>query len=317
VDCDGHSGQEQDRSQVPESAGKHLGQVTAASCYRLAREVIRMRWLRNLFSRPAPEAATAPETLPVEAVPAASVTSWDSWRALTPDGPVSVALDLALEGRVPDPARPHLARIFYPLRAPDSDGQPTASEGEALARAEDVLSAAFAAVGATYAGRVTMAGVRHHLFYLADEARAAEALAVAAPGLAGYQPVLQGEDDPAWSGWKDELSPPPRARRWMEDRRMVEELARHGDRPEIARPVDHQASFATAEAREAFAAAAASLGFEPAVRRDDAPPPSPFSIDLRRDDPVTLRHLNGVTWKLCELATRHGGSYDGWEPGSV
>jgi hypothetical protein len=273
-----------------------------------------MRWLRNLFSRPAPEAAAAPEAPPIEAGPAASVTGWDSWRALTKDGPVSVALDLALEGHVPDPARPHLARVSCPLQAPDADGQSAVSEGEALARAEDALSAAFAAIGATYAGRVTMAGVRHHLFYLADIAPAARALAAAAPGLAGYQPLLQGEDDPAWSGWTEELSPPPRARRWMEDRRMVEALARHGDRPEIARPVDHQASFATAAAREAFATEAASLGFEPAVRRDDAPPPSPFSIDLRRDDPVTLRHLNGVTWTLCELATRHGGSYDGWEP---
>ena len=85
----------------------------------------------------------------------------------------------------------------------------------------------------------------------------------------------------------------------------------------MARPVDHQASFATAEAREAFAAEAAAQGFEPVERRDDAPPPSPFSIDLRRDDPVTLRHLHGVTWALCELAARHGGSYDGWEPAGV
>ena len=272
-----------------------------------------MRWLRNLFSRPAPEAA-APERPPAPSQAAAAVTGWDSWRAVTPDGPVAVALDLSLEGRVPDPARPHLVRVSYPLRAPDAEGLPTAAEGEALARAEDALSAAFAAAGATYAGRVTMAGARHHLFYLADEGPAAEALAAAAPGLEGYQPALEAEPDPGWRGWSDELWPPPRARRWMEDRRQVEALARHGDRPETARPVDHQASFATPEAREAFAAEAAALGFEPAERRDDAPAPSPFAIDLRRDDPVTLRHLHGVTWTLCELAARHGGSYDGWEP---
>jgi hypothetical protein len=273
-----------------------------------------MRWLRNLFSRPAPEPAAAPEAARAEAGPGASSPGWDSWRAQAPEGLVAVALDLALEGRVPDGARPRLQRVSYPLRAPGPDGLPTAAEGEALARAEDALSTAFAAIGATYAGRVTLAGTRQHLFYLADGAAVAGALAAAAPGLEGYPPTTRGEDDPGWRGWIDELLPPPRTRRWMEDRRGVEALARHGDQAERARPVDHQAAFPSAEAREAFTAEAAALGFAAVDRRDDAPPPAPFAVDLRRDDPVTLRHIHGVSWSLCELAARHGGGYDGWAP---
>lgn len=274
-----------------------------------------MRWLRNLFSRPAPEATAAPRGPPAGSPATEAVVGWDSWRAQAPEGPVAVALDLSLEGGIPDPARPLLVRVSYPLRAPGPDGLPAVAEGEALARVEDALSAALAAIGATYAGRVTMAGTRQHLFYLAGGGKVAEALASAAPGLEGYEVTMHGEDDPAWTGWTAELSPPPRARRWMEDRREVEALARHGDRPERARPVDHQASFPTSEAREAFAAEAAARGFELAARRDDAPPPAPFAVDLRRDDPVTLRHIHGVSWSLHELATRHGGGYDGWEPG--
>ena len=49
------------------------------------------------------------------------------------------------------------------------------------------------------------------------------------------------------------------------------------------------------------------------ARRDDAPAPNPFAVDLRRSDPLALRELHAVTWSLCELAARHGGSYDGWE----
>jgi hypothetical protein len=269
-----------------------------------------MRWLRNLFSRPTP--AAAPEG---PAAPAAAALGWDSWRARAPEGPVAVALDLALEGRVPDPARPRLLRVSYPLRAAGPDGLPTAAEGEALARAEDALSAALGAIGATYAGRVTLAGTRAHLFYLREAAPADEALAAAAPGLAGLEVTTTGEDDPAWQAWTAELAPPPRARRWMEDRREVEALLRHGTAA-TPRPIDHQASFPSAEAREAFAAEAAALGFTPAARRDDAPPPAPFAVDLRRVDPVALRHLHGASWSLCELAARHGGGYDGWEPAS-
>ena len=49
------------------------------------------------------------------------------------------------------------------------------------------------------------------------------------------------------------------------------------------------------------------------ARRDDAPAPNPFAVDLRRTDALALRELHAVTWSLCELAARHGGSYDGWE----
>ncbi len=275
-----------------------------------------MRWLRNLFSRPAPTASATPEA-PPSAVRAAAAPGWDSWRAQAPEGPVAVALDLSLEGSVPDRARPHLLRVAYPLGAPGPDGQPTAAEGEALARVEDALSSAFGAIGAAYAGRITLAGTRAHLFYLAEGAPAADALAAAAPGLTGYQVSAQGEADPGWQAWSTELAPPPRARRWMDDRREVEALARQGERTGEARPIDHQASFPTAEAREAFSAEAAALGFTLAARRDDAPPPAPFAVDLRRDDLLTLRHIHSVSWSLLELAARHGGGYDGWEPGEL
>lgn len=273
-----------------------------------------MRWLRSLFSRTAAETPAPSAAAPSASVAAAPPSGWDSWRALLPEGPLAVALDLSLEPAVPDPARPRLLRVAYPLASPGPDGLPGAAEGEALARVEDALSAAFAAAGATYAGRLTLAGARQHLFYAPASLVADGPLAAAGGELAGYQVTVEAGEDPGWSGWRDELLPPPRTRRWLEDRREIEALARRGEPIALARPVDHQASFATAAAREAFTAEAVALGFAPAGRRDDAPPPSPFAVDLRRDDLVTLGHIHGVSWSLCGLAARHGGSYDGWEP---
>jgi len=131
--------------------------------------------------------------------------------------------------------------------------------------------------------------------------------------LADYLLEEQGEDDPAWQAYQQELFPTPRAHRWLLDRRAVEALARRGDRAERARPVDHQASFPSAEAREAFVAEVAPQGFEPVARRDDGPAPAGFAVDLRRSGPVTLREINAVAWALAEAAARHGGAYDGWE----
>lgn len=274
-----------------------------------------MRWLKNLFSR---GEATAPADPAgdgtVESVPAAAadLPDWVSHRRQAEAGPAAIAVDLALDRRAPMADRPRLVRVRYGLRSARPDGLPEPAEAEALARVEDMLSAALAPAGAVYAGRVTLAGFREHLFYLPDAVGVHTELDAVRAALADYVLEEQGEDDPAWHAYRQELFPTARALRWLLDRRAVEALARRGDRGERPRPVDHQASFASAEAREAFAAEVLAQGFEPVARRDDGPPPNGFAVDLRRTDPVTLRELHAVTWALAEAAARHGGAYDGW-----
>jgi hypothetical protein len=272
-----------------------------------------MRWLKNLFSRADAPAADAPTT--VEAAPPAAddQPDWASHQRVSAAGPVAIAVDLSLDRRAPLTGQPRLVRVRYALRAVRPDGQPEPAEAEALTRVEDMLAAALAPAGAVYAGRVTLAGFREHLFYLPDAVGVRAELDAVRAALADYDLDEQGEDDPAWHAYREELFPTPRAHRWLLDRRAVEALARRGDRGDRARPVDHQASFPTADAREAFAAEAQAQGFEPVARRDDGPPPNGFGIDLRRADVVTLREIHAVAWALAEAAARHGGAYDGWE----
>jgi hypothetical protein len=273
-----------------------------------------MRWLKNLFSRaetaPAPDDPAAPRTV---GGPSAEEAAWASHQRVSASGPVAIALDLSLDGRTPRPDRPRLVRVRYALRAARADGLPGPAEAEALARVEDLLATALAPAGAVYAGRITVAGFREHLFYLPDAVGVAGELDGVRAQLADYDLEHAAEDDPAWHAFREELFPTPRAHRWLLDRRAVEALARRGDRVAEARPVDHQASFPTAQAREAFTAEAAGEGFEPVARRDDGPPPNGFAVDLRRTDPVALQHVSVVAWGLCELAARHGGGYDGWQ----
>jgi len=278
-----------------------------------------MRWLKNLFSRGESTPSTSPAApggqgadAAEAAVPAAG-SDWESHQRTSASGPVAIAVDLALAGRAPIADLPRLLRVRYALRAPRADGLPEVAEAEALVQVEDAVAAAAAGIGGLYAGRVTLAGFREHLFYVADAAPISEALSAAQAGVAEYVLEAAGEDDPAWHGYREELYPTPRAERWLLDRRAVEALARRGDKAAARRPVDHQASFPSAEAREAFAAEAAAQGFEPVERRDDGPPPNAFGVDLRREDAVTLREIHAVAWALREVAARHGGAYDGWE----
>lgn len=272
-----------------------------------------MRWLKNLFSRgPSPaDRAGPPSADPSPA--AAEPPDWASHQRVGPGGPVAIAVDLALEPRAPLAGWPRLARIRCALLAARPDGLPEPAEAEALARVEDMLAATLAPAGAVYAGRVTTAGFREHLFYLPAGAAIAPELDAVRAALPAHELEAQEEEDPAWEAYRLELFPTPRTHRWLEDRRAVEALAWRGDRADRPRPVDHQASFPTAEAREAFTAEALARGFEPVARRDDGPPPAGYGVDLRRIDPVTLAGIHAVSWGLAELAGRHGGEYDGWD----
>ena len=283
-----------------------------------------MRWLKSLFSRGAPSTQAAPGgpggpagpgaegAAPEAAVPAVT-SDWESHQRTSAAGPVAIAVDLALAGRAPIADLPRLLRVRYALRAPRADGLAEVGEAEALVQVEEVVAAAAAGIGGLYAGRVTLGGFREHLFYVPDAAPLSEALSAAQAGVAEYVLEAAGEDDPAWRGYAEELFPTPRAHRWLLDRRAVEALARRGDQAAARRPVDHQASFPSAEAREAFVAEAAMQGFDAVERRDDGPPPNAFGVDLRREDPVTLREVHAAAWALGEVAGRHGGAYDGWE----
>lgn len=273
-----------------------------------------MRWLKNLFSRgDAAPAASGEAAAPAAAAPSEPGPDWASHQRTSEGGPVAIAVDLSLAARAPLLDRPRLVRVRYALRSARPDGQPEPAEAEALTRVEDMLAAALATAGGVYAGRVTLGGFREHHFYLPDAVGVRAELDAVRAALADYDLDEQGEDDPAWQAYRQELFPTPRAHRWLLDRRSLEALGRRGAAGDRPRPVDHQASFPTAEAREAFVAEAAAQGFEPVARRDDAPPPNGFGVDLRRADVLALKELHPVAWALTEAAARHGGAYDGWE----
>jgi len=274
-----------------------------------------MGWLQKLFGR-ADEGAPPAESAAGQALAGAGERAggaWDGYLERDDSGRTAVALDLSLAAAAPDPSRPTLLRVRCRLRAPRLDGQPEAAEAEALARVEDGLERALASgCGAVYAGRITRAGVREHLFYVADGTDPAAALQAARPALGDHAVEFTGEPDPAWSAYRDELFPAPRIRRWMEDRRAVEALASQGDDARQARPVRHLARFATAEAREAFGAELERLGFRAVDRLDDGAAPRPFSLGVERSDPLRLGHIHEVAVLVGELAERGQGEYAGW-----
>jgi len=242
----------------------------------------------------------------------ASGSSWDFYFFVVDGRPCSTMLDLGLADHAPDRERPWLVSIRIPLRDPRPDGLTTNAEASALGHLEDALVRSLGAhCGAIFVGRMTWNGVRDLFFYCKRTEAIEQALGDALEGTEPRRLLTRKQNDAAWKHYLEVLYPGPLERQWMKDRRVVEALAKEGDKSDIARPIDHYAVFPTRQAAEAWANAVRPMGFEVVVERSDGVAAS-WGATAVRDDPAELAHVHEIAERLYGLADAHGGKYDGW-----
>ena len=240
--------------------------------------------------------------------------AWEFYLCQIEDAPASIFLDLGFEPRAPLDDADTLYVVRIALREPDDHGMGTAAEAELLRAIEDRISEGAQATGLYYVGRVRGEGVWQLTFYgRPDWIDALRPTHATLELLAGRHVDVRSMPDPDWGYYREFLLPDAERRQWIADRHVVEELHDRGDPLTAARPVHHWAFFATAGARDAFAADAARDGFVVAERVDAAAGAHGFGAQLVRVDAVELDHIHDVAMTLVELAARHGGAYDGWE----
>ncbi|MFO0683994.1 MAG: DUF695 domain-containing protein [Sandaracinus sp.] len=237
---------------------------------------------------------------------------WDFYFFVVDGRPCSTMLDLSLIAKAPDATRPWLLSVRLPLREPRPDGLTTNAEASELGKLEDSLVRALDAhCGGVFVGRMTWNGVRDLFFYLQRTETLEQALAA---GLSGGTPrrlMTRKQRDPEWRHYLDVLYPGPLEWRWIEDRRLVETLAAAGDKSDIARPIEHLASFASREAAEAWALSVKQMGFEVEIERTDGD--GRWSAHAVREDRSELAHVHDIVERLYGLAEEQEGTYQGWE----
>ena len=236
---------------------------------------------------------------------------WDSYPLRVDDEPASIFLDLALARSAPRTSHPTMAYLRVRMRQPRPDGLSSQEEAQALFALEDALDQAFAEGGhAIYAGRNTSAGNRDFYFYTADGARFESAAERAMQGFPGYEFSIGTQPDPEWRVYFDFLYPTPDDHQRMLNRRVLHQLAQHGDDPEKPRPIDHMAVFGGAAVCAAFIEQVRGQGFavtagHPLTRDDGS-----FAVEFTRADRPA--EIHGITLELVALIHSHQGDYDGW-----
>jgi hypothetical protein len=243
---------------------------------------------------------------------AAKNDEWDFYYCRVNDGPASIFLNLAHREARPS----ELDTLYYvgfQILEPGDHGMGVEPDVKALWDLEDELTEAAAAKGFMYVGRLRNRGDWQLTFYAAgNKEPELEELVVGALAKSDRGYRVGSKVDASWSYYDEFLTPDAERWQWIMDRRVVEQLAKAGDVHETPRPVDHFIGFPDPARRDAFMNAARGRGFqaEAGDARDEGE--YPHTVQLVRSDPVTLQHIHDVVMDITELASAHGGDYEGW-----
>jgi uncharacterized protein (TIGR01619 family) len=240
--------------------------------------------------------------------------TWDFYPTCVDDKPASIFVDLSIARAAPMRALPHMAHLRVHMNAPRPDGLSSQAEFAALTALEDRLSAGLSDERSTiYVGRNTSNGVRDFYFYTSCpddwESRVAEFMLSSAE----YRFECGVRVDAEWQTYFRFLYPSKEDRRRMKNRRVFEALKERGDNLTEAREIDHWAYFPTDEARSAFIARAAALGFELRCTSEPEKEGERFGAQIFHVARPSPDAIDDVTVRLFALAEELGGDYDGWE----
>jgi len=239
-----------------------------------------------------------------------SEDAYDFYPCLVDKAPASIYVNLGYQDDRPAAANTrYWVEITMLETGPHGIG--TADEAEVLNALEEAAIARVATLDLIYVGRIRHRGTWEMIFY-GPEGHLGAIEEVANTAAPTRRVETGSRSDPDWSYYRELLLPDAERKQWMDDRRLVQIFREQGDRLTTPRRVDHWASFATAQERDAFVADATRSGFElePAALDEGDPP---FEAQLFRVDPIELDQIHDVVMILVDAATKHGGVYDGWE----
>lgn len=233
--------------------------------------------------------------------------AYDFYPCMVDDAPASIYVNLRYGAEEPPrEADTHYAVVIH-MQDLGTHGIGSDAEATTLEPLEGALLERAERLGLVHVGRLRHRGTWELAWY--GPAGRRDALGRSSTELVPDRRVtVHADADPAWRYYRELLLPDAERLQWMDDRRLVQILADHGDLLARPRAVDHRVAFQSEGARDAFVTAIASQGFEVERITTEAP----YVATARRVDPIELEHIHEVVMIVVDAAVAHGGHYDGW-----
>lgn len=230
----------------------------------------------------------------------------DDYPCVVDGAPASIGVNLRFEHA---PPATHDTRYTLAILMRDGGdrGIGTEAEAAALDLVEEALMPRAYALGLTYVGRLRTRGVWEVTFY--GPRNHLTTLRAHATELAGDRQIAAiMNPEAAWTYYRELLLPDAERRQWLDDRRIVQQLAEQGDPLSTPRRVEHRLAL-PADTRAQFVALAIAAGFT--VDADER------IVRAHRRDTVELEHIHAVVMSLVAAAAPLGGRYESWESGII
>jgi len=240
---------------------------------------------------------------------------WDFYFSNVNDKLGSIFIDLGLRKVAPLTDQPNLVWVSLKMNNPQEDGLSSSKESGILGNIEDALIDKIKAKHkAIYVGRLTSAGDRDLYFYFGDTSLYDNTISEVMVAYPTYQFNFGAKEDKEWSSYLDFLYPLPQQFQSIQNRRVIDNLEKHGDQLTQAREVDHWIYFKSETDRETFLKKISNDGFSVVDQYcDEELGDMPYFLQIKRVDKVDQNSVDDYVIYLWKLAAECDGDYDGWE----
>ena len=243
--------------------------------------------------------------------------NWDFFMCRIEGAPASIRTNLALIEVAPLEGLTQRLQFYIKMQNPRPDGLSSNEEYPMLCDIEDALGDKAEAMGAVLAGVVKSEGFLELWFYTQNAEALAKTCEDALQTFEGYQSGYNIAEDPEWEDYFDFLYPDEFSYQTMQNRKVLMQLEKNGDKMEVPREIDHFIYFKEAAQQQAFAKEAEAKGFKVRFNDDEFVEDRkaegkeyPYMVEATREDSPLA--IDDIVWDLLELASPFEGNYDGW-----
>lgn len=237
---------------------------------------------------------------------------WEVYSTQINDQPAYILYDHGLSETINDLALPHCLHVLLEFKQPNAEGLPVREEFDQLVELEDEIEKALNEHGGVYAGRISSAGERRLLFYVSETEDSCQERVFAIGQRHGYTLQYAYLHEPEKQGYWEFLFPNADEYRCMMNLKVLHSLGEHGDQAELARDIDHYATFTSETSAHRYAHAAQDDGFALGnINPPDDERPN-WQVHLQINSPAIEDAIHPQTLRLTQLATECEGEYDGW-----
>ena len=243
--------------------------------------------------------------------------NWDFFMCRIEGAPASIRTNLALIEVAPLEGLSQRLQFYIKMQNPRPDGLSSNEEYPILCDIEDAIGDKAEAIGAILAGVVKSEGFLELWFYTQNAEALAKTCEDALQTFEGYQSGYNIAEDPEWEDYFGFLYPDEFSYQTMQNRKVLMQLEKNGDKMEVPREIDHFFYFKEAAQQQAFAKEAEAKGFKVRFNDDEFVEDRkaegkeyPYMVEATRED--SPLDIDDIVWDLLELASPFEGNYDGW-----